>query len=309
MSWIRYDGDAARQSAFWHQLTDGERYAFLALVHFASAKPRGFVKKQPLPILAKNCLCDETNLESVISKALAARDALTGEPDPKIIEHESQWQIVDYEKFNPPREEDPDEKSERNRHNYEARKASQRKSARSAHFSTESTPTITDTITCSIVSGENGASACAGQPDCNGQVPWEQRKAAEDVILVRAVNTWNDYAAKFKADGVPTVSLKSILTGKRRIPTVTRLKEIEGEGYTFEDVLTGLSSSPYYRGKGNDRWVADFDWLIGPDTKWQRMAEKASLSQEPEAAIPIRDITDTINPKRLVGAINGRPSA
>ncbi len=65
-----------------------------------------------------------------------------------------------------------------------------------------------------------GVAETATQPHSNGQPPWEERKAAEDLVLVRAVNLWNEYAAKFKADRVPPIKPQSVFNGPPANPHV-----------------------------------------------------------------------------------------
>lgn len=89
------------------------------------------------------------------------------------------------------------------------------------------------------------------------------------------------------------------------------MEEIEEQGYTFDDLLAGLAGDPYYRKHGehsNRGFMADFDWVIKPETNWQRIAERAGVSQEPEKEIPLRTYTPP-PPRKLGGSTIGPANA
>jgi hypothetical protein len=250
MSSISLDCDACRESPWFMALTDGQRWAFLSFVGYSYPKPRGFVKKMPLELLARRIEADLENVRSMLESAMKWIDPETGKPDPKIVDWGKKWEVMDYDKFNPPRQEDRDRKSERNRRDYD-----RRKSAQSAHFSAVSTPPSS--------SPSPSASASLGIKDAlsDGDIG---RTAKE------ACDLWNQMVSDLKAQNL-NCRLKPVhyLTPKRLKHLEARLAQ---EGFDMAALCGKIRGSPYLRGeKGN--WVVTFDWVVGSPNNWLKIAE------------------------------------
>ena len=82
MAWIRFDGDRCRESDWFMGLTLGQRWTYLSLVHYSAPKPRGFIKRMKLGLLARRVESDEENVRAVI--AFAAVSAEEDLPLPSI---------------------------------------------------------------------------------------------------------------------------------------------------------------------------------------------------------------------------------
>ncbi|HRT84538.1 MAG TPA: hypothetical protein P5523_07870 [Bacteroidales bacterium] len=97
----------------------------------------------------------------------------------------------------------------------------------------------------------------------------------------------------------PTLPKVSKLTNKRRDAIKRRIREM-GDMATITNVLKKLNNSDFCRGVNQNKWKADFDWLVKNDTIWVWILEGkydnkgttfSPAYNAPQQA-PITEITD-----------------
>jgi hypothetical protein len=259
MSWIALDGDACRESVWFLSLSDGQKWAFLSLAQYASRRPRGFVKKMPLELLARRTEADVENLRTMLESAQKWIDPETGQPDPKIKDRGKRWEVMDYDKFNPPRE---DRTHAERQHRYKERRRQ-----------TQDDPRATRS--------DGGDGGDAGDAKNAPTIPYHtstKRVSIKDALsdgdtgrgARAACEVWNEMVSDLKAQN-PNCRVKPVqfLTDKRRQHTEARLAQ---KDFDIAALCGKIRGSPYLRGeKGN--WVVTFDWVVGSPNNWPKIME------------------------------------
>lgn len=264
MSWIALDGDACRESVWFLSLSDGQKWAFLSFAQYASRRPRGFVKKMPLELLARRMEADVENLRAMLESAQKWVDPETGKPDPKIKDRGKKWEVMDYDKFNPPRE---DKTNADRQHRFKQRHKSTGKP-------TDAVPDNGKVTGVTQVTEGNAHNA----PTITIPLPVPNVRSIKDALsdgdtgrgARAACEVWNVMVSELKSQN-PNCRVKPVqfLTDKRRQHAEARLAQKDFDMATLCGKIRG---SPHLRGeKGN--WVVSFDWVVQSPNNWPKITE------------------------------------